>query len=246
MRFKNLLYCFRGLRFKSNLTESSNDLKPSPFIKKLRRRFIHDFYFDIEDDYKRLSRSSKISYYALGFFLLIPSGLSLFSPSSPAYVNLLSHQFKLSSMTLSWISSSYLAFSISKFGNTSLLANSRGFVGLLFAVVGVTGALIIGDYSMISGLYTLMSCYILLGLYNYILTINKLLPRCIFLPSSSLILLNLLTSICSLIKSYSVKSDLTTSNEEIILRFESSPRFKKSSNSPESGEKLQNTVNKSE
>eukprot|EP00375_Theileria_parva_P001595 XP_764268.1 hypothetical protein [Theileria parva strain Muguga] len=193
MRFKNLLYCFRGLRFKSNLTESSNDLKPSPFIKKLRRRFIHDFYFDIEDDYKRLSRSSKISYYALGFFLLIPSGLSLFSPSSPAYVNLLSHQFKLSSMTLSWISSSYLAFSISKFGNTSLLANSRGFVGLLFAVVGVTGALIIGDYSMIS-----------------------------------------------------VKSDLTTSNEEIILRFESSPRFKKSSNSPESGEKLQNTVNKSE
>ncbi|XP_953275.1 uncharacterized protein TA10785 [Theileria annulata] len=239
MRFKNLFYRFSAIRFKSNLVESSNELKPSTFIKKFRRRFVHDFYFDIEDNYKRLSRSSKVSYYALGLFLLIPSGLALFSPSTPGYVNLLSHQFKLSSMTLSWISSSYLSFNICKFGNNSLLANSRGFIGLFFAVVGVTGALIIGDYSMISGLYALMSCYLLLGLYNYILTINKLLPRCIFLPSSSLILLNLATIFSSLIKSYSVKSDMTTPNEEIIRRFESSPRFKKSTNSVEFEEKPQ-------
>nr|PVC51338.1 hypothetical protein MACL_00001613 [Theileria orientalis] len=225
---KRLLYVLKPVRFKTNLATTQTCTNLSNFTVKVRRRFLNDVYFDLEDEYKRISRSTKYSHYGLGMFILIPTGLALFSPSTPSFVNLLSHQFKVSSLALCWLSSNYLAFNLCRFGRSSLLANSRGFVGLAFAIAGIAGTLIIGDYNIISGLYSLLGCYALLGSYNYLLAHNKLLPRSIFIPSSGLILFNLAAISLCIIKSHFVKEDLTTtSHEEIVRRFESSKLFKK-------------------
>ncbi|UKJ89837.1 hypothetical protein MACJ_003091 [Theileria orientalis] len=235
---KTLLYVLKPVRFKTNLATSVTSTNLSSFTKRVRQRFLNDIYFDLEDEYKRISRSSKYSHYGLGMFILIPTGLALFSPSTPSIVNLLSHQFKVSSLGLCWLSSNYLAFNLCSFGKSSLLANSRGFVGLAFAIVGITGTLIIGDYNIISGLYSLLGCYALLGAYNYLLTYNKLLPRSIFIPSSGLVIFNLAAISLCILKSHLVKDDLTTtSHEEIVRRFESSKLFKKTMLKSENNQK---------
>lgn len=66
-----------------------------------------------------IHRSSKISFVGLSTFLVCPGAFALLTTPSSVVNDLIQHQFKLSSATLSWLSATVFVFHLMRF-NTSV------------------------------------------------------------------------------------------------------------------------------
>ncbi|GFE53344.1 hypothetical protein BaOVIS_007480 [Babesia ovis] len=214
--------------------------KSASFRRMVGERLSLSSYAELEDDFKRLSRSSKVVFAGIGSFLVVPGGFALLTVPSKAVDDLASQQFKLSSTALSWLSASTLAFNLVRF-NRSARGLCLSFVGLL----GPSSALIAVDHSESLGYTILLSSYALfgLGVTPYSLrsvcrsvlrraprratkdiatkSSKPVLPVCVAKPVTWMVGLNMVMLVLSAIRRSAVRKELeTTDNEEIIRRYE--------------------------
>ncbi|KAK1444493.1 hypothetical protein BgAZ_103990 [Babesia gibsoni] len=219
--------------------QNVDDMHVTPFIKQFSERLSLSSYKIIEDDFRRLARSSKVPFIALGTFLIVPGTFALVTTPSAVVDELIHHQFMLSSSTLSWMSSSTLLFHILRF-NTSIAGISVS----LFGLIGSSLSLIIGDYSANCGYACLLITQTAFALTNspYRIAAFKrfgsthrswrtlfplaircppILPVCVAKPLFFMSSLNIALTILMALRRLYVKNDLsTTSHEDFIRRYE--------------------------
>ncbi|EDO08288.1 putative integral membrane protein [Babesia bovis T2Bo] len=212
----------------------------SSFRQRVGEHLSLSSYRELEDDYKRLSRSSKVVFYGIGSFLVIPGGFALLTIPSTTVDTLASQQFYISSAALPWLSSSTLVFNLLRF-NRSSLGIGLSLIGLLgpaaatlalehteslgyailFASYGIFG-LGVSPYS-VGGLYRKM-----VGKQSRWSTSNRtgsskiaLLPVCVAKPITWLVGINVVMLLLSGLRRWSVRKELALmDHHEIIRKYE--------------------------
>lgn len=218
----------------------STRISDSSFIRHYGERHSLCSYKIIEDDFRRISRSSKISFVGLSTFLVCPGAFALLTTPSSVVNDLIQHQFKLSSATLSWLSATVFVFHLMRF-NTSVFTIAWSLVGLL----GSTTSLIMLDYSSIYAYACLLSSYTAFALvtnpyglpvfrrsgsrWNPVGTLSfplrnvksPYLPVCVAKPVTWTALLNIALVMGTALRKSHVENDLlNTSPEEFIRWYE--------------------------
>ncbi|CDR96717.1 hypothetical protein, conserved [Babesia bigemina] len=144
-----------------NVTLSGNDAVCAPQKKLAFRRLVCDrlslsSYSLLDDDFRRLSRyncsvltTNKFVFTGLSAFLVVPGGFALLTTPSEVSYDLTSHQFKLSSATLSWLSATALTFYLTRYHKPQICFS-----------IGVTLVGLLGSWgSLIAELYSEFGCY---------------------------------------------------------------------------------------
>ncbi|ORM39927.1 uncharacterized protein BXIN_1280 [Babesia sp. Xinjiang] len=214
--------------------------KSAAFRRMVRDRLSLASYAELEDDFRRLSRSSKVVFAGVGSFLLVPGGFALLTIPSEVVDNLATQQFKLSSTALAWMSATTLAFQLLRF-NRSVLGIGLTLIGLF----GPTAALITMDHHETYGYAILMTSYALFGagVTPYRIpsfwrsgkskdthertritpTRHKtaVLPVCLAKPLVWIVGLNLVMLMLTAVRRTNVRKELeSTAPEDIIKRYE--------------------------
>ncbi|KAK2196506.1 hypothetical protein BdWA1_001753 [Babesia duncani] len=196
---------------------------PAALLKeRIGKRRLLDSFFNFEDEHRRLARSSKIAFVALGAFYAVPSILAMTCPPPSVFETVALHQSKLSAMGLAWsCGGGLVAMELAGFNSGTLLAKLRVPVAILNTTLGACAALIYADFFNFgpSVLWLIAGHLIQFG-FVWVLWQGKALPSSVAKYLFGFSAFNIMGLTCTALMSKRVKRLSKLSPEEIVAAYE--------------------------